>query len=120
MNRDRIDVPIIVGFALVAAIAALAPLVHVSAPLRLLAVLSGILFGPGGLAYRLATEGPWTECLTIGIAINIAIVMLLALSLVSAHFWYPIPFEVLIPLSTLILSNFLLHKELRSSPGGHR
>lgn len=115
MKNHQVCVAIITTFALVSALAIIAPLTQMATPLRFLATFGGILLGPGGLAYRLATRLSWPESLTIGVAINVAIVMLLALLLVSVHLWHPIQFELLLPITTFVLSCVLLRKELRGS-----
>jgi hypothetical protein len=97
------DRAVIVLFALAAVLAIAAPLTGMGAPVRPVAVFGGILLGPSGLAYRLATGRRWTECLSVGAAINIALVMLVGELLVAIHFWHPVPFEILIPITTCIL-----------------
>jgi hypothetical protein len=120
MKRDhQVCVTIIAAFALVAALAIVAPLTQM-AIFRFLATFGGIILGPGCLACRLASGCSWIESLTVGIAINVATVMLLGLFLVSIKFWYPIPFEILIPLTTFLLSGVLLRRELGSSSARHR
>jgi hypothetical protein len=117
-SKYRADVAVIAAFALVAVLAMVAPLTQTISPFRFIAVFAGILLGPGALAYRLATGRRWTECLTVGVAINVAAVMMLGLALVSAHFWQPVGFELLIPLTAFLLSMVLLRKEMRPSPAG--
>jgi uncharacterized membrane protein len=119
MKRDRkADVGTIAIFALVAALATVGPFTHMAA-FRFLATFAGILLGPGGLACRLATRSSWIESLTIGIAINVAIVMLLGLFLVSVNFWHPIMCEILVPLTTFVLCGVLLRKEMGSASARH-
>lgn len=117
-SKYRPDVIIIAVFALVAVLAIVAPLAQLISPYRFLATFGGILFGPGALAYRLATGRRWVECLTVGVAIDVATVMVLGLALVSAHLWYPTAFELLIPLTAFLLSAILLIRQpLRSREG---
>ncbi len=113
-------VGIIAIFISAATLAILAPLIQAAGPFRFLATLGGIILGPGALVYRLTTVRPWAECLTVGIAINVAAVMLLGLSLVSLRFWHPIPFYQLISVTTLLLSGILLRKELLSTSTSHK
>lgn len=114
MTSDRrIDVAILSGFACVAVLAMLASVVTVAPSLRLFAVILGVLLGPGGLAYRMASGSRWAECLTVGVGLNVAILMLLALLAVYARFWHPIEFELFIPLSTFWLALILLHGRRR-------
>ena len=116
-SSNRTDIAIVAACALVAAVAIVAPLTGSASPFRFLGAFGGVLLGPGGLAYRLGTGRRWSECFAIGTPINVAIVMLLGLALVSAHFWYPTPFELLIPITTCLLCGVLLRREMRSSPG---
>ena len=117
--KYQADVVMIAAFALVAALAIVTPLTLTASPIRVLAAFGGILLGPGGLACRAAGR-PWAECLAIGVAINVAVVMVLGLLLVSVGLWHPVPFELLIPVTTLGLSAVLLRKQMRSSPEAHR
>ena len=57
MSNNRIDVTIITASGLLAVLAIAAPILSIGQPIQFLAVLGGILLGPGGLAYRLATSG---------------------------------------------------------------
>jgi hypothetical protein len=107
------DRTVIVLFALAAVLAIAAPLIGMGTPVRPVAIFCGILLGPAGLAYRLASGRGWTECLSVGAAINIALVMLLGELLVAIHFWHPIPFEVLIPIMTCILCVALARRQVR-------
>ena len=117
-SNHRIDLAIIITFACIAALAVIASVIRIPLPFRLFAAIGGVLLGPGTLACRLATGCGWIECITVGVAINVAIVMMLGLSLVSAHFWHPLPFELLIPLATFLLSITLLLKEREHYPVG--
>jgi len=118
MKSDRrIDVVIISAFACVAVLAIVTPLVSIGPSLRLFATIGGILLGPGSLAYRMATGSRWGECLTVGVGLNVAILMMLALVAVYARFWHPIEFELTIPLATLLLAIVLIQrKEPRGLP----
>ena len=115
-SNNRTDIAIVAAFAVVAAVAIVAPLTDTASPARFVGACGGVLLGPGGLAYRLATGRRWGECLAIGTPINVAIVMLCGLLLVSAHFWYPTPVELLVPVTTCLLCGVLLRREMRSSP----
>jgi hypothetical protein len=115
-NDDRTDIAVIAVCVLVATLAIALPLIRVGTAAQAVAVFGGVLLGPGGLAYRWATGRPWSECLAIGAAINVASVMLLSLLLVSAHFWHPLPFELLIPLATWALSAAFLRRRMSGSP----
>jgi hypothetical protein len=115
-SNNRTDIAIVTAFAVVAAVAIVAPLTQTASPVRFVGAFGGVILGPGGLAYRLATGHRWGECLAIGTPINVAVVMLLGLLLVSAHFWYPTPFELLIPVTTCLLCGILLRRGMHSSP----
>jgi multisubunit Na+/H+ antiporter MnhF subunit len=111
-NGHRVDVTIISVFACVAVLAIVASVVPIPPSLRLSATIGGILLGPGSLAYRIATGSQWTECLTVGVGLNVATLMMLALLSVYARYWHPLSFELVIPLTTFLLAIILLrHKE---------
>jgi hypothetical protein len=116
-STRRPDLAVIAAFGLMAMLAIAAPLTHVPPGFRLFAVLGGVLLGPASLSYRMATRHRWTECLAVGATINVAIVMLLGEVLVAAHFWHPVPFELFIPVTTVLLSAALLRQPVPSSPG---
>ena len=116
-SNNRTDIAIVAACALVAAVAIAAPVALTASPVRFLGAFGGVLLGPGALAYRLATGRRWSECFTVGTPINVAAVMLLGLALVDAHFWHPTAFELLIPLTTLVLCGALVRSWMRSSPG---
>lgn len=117
MTSDRrIDVAILSGFACVALLAMVTPIVTIAPTLRLSATFVGVLFGPGSLAYRMATKSRWAECLTVGVCLNIAILMMLALLAVYTRLWHPVAFELLIPLATFVIAVILLQ---RKEPIGH-
>jgi hypothetical protein len=112
MTSDRrTDVAIISASACVAVLAILTAAVHISPALRLFAAIGGILLGPGGLLYRLATRSRWVECLSVGVGINVAVLMVLALFAVSVHLWHPVRLELLIPLTTLLLAIVLFRRK---------
>ena len=110
-NDRRADNAIISVSACLAVLAILTAAVHISPSLRIFAALGGIVLGPGGLLYRLATRSRWAECLSVGVVINVAVLMLLALFAVSVHLWDPVRFELLIPLSTLVLALVLFRRK---------
>ena len=112
MSDDRTGVTVVAASALVAVLALAAPLLSIGQPVELLAVLGGILLGPGSLACRLATGAKWPDCLMIGVAVNIAGLMLLALVAIAVHFWQP-KVELVIPLTTLVLALALYRRESR-------
>jgi hypothetical protein len=116
-SSNRTDTAIVTAFAVVAAVAIVAPLTLTASPVRFVGAFAGVILGPGVLAYRLANGRSWGECLAVGIPLNVATVMLLGLLLVDAHFWYPTPFELLIPLTTCLLCGVLLRRERRGSSG---
>ena len=117
MNSDkRTDLIILSAAAVLAAAAIAAPVLGAGQPVALLAVLGGILLGPGSLGYRLATGSKWAECLTIGVALNVAAVMLLALVAVAVHFWHP-KVELVIPLATCVLAAVLYRRGARGGEG---
>jgi hypothetical protein len=120
MTSDRrTDNAIISVSACLAVLAILTAAVHISPNLRIFAALGGIVLGPGGLLYRLATRSRWAECLSVGVVINVAALMVLALFSVSVHLWYPVRLELLIPLATILLALVLFRrKEPRKEPIG--
>jgi hypothetical protein len=116
----RTNVTITVVFAVVAIAAIVAPLRLGYSPVRFVSVFAAIILGPGTLAYRLATGRRWGESLAVGIPLSVGVAMVLGLVLVYAHEWHPVAFELLIPLTTLLMSGLLLPREMRSSPGTAR
>ena len=117
-TTNRVDVAIVVAIACVAVLAMVTPVVQISSSFRLVATVGGILLGPGSLAYRVATGSRWGECLAVGVGINVAILMLLALFAVTIHFWHPLWLEFLIPLTTFLLSIVLLQRKERIGDSG--
>lgn len=113
MNENRTEMTIITASAVVAVLAIAAPLINIGQPIQFIAALGGVLLGPGGLAYRLATGAKWTECLMIGVAINIAALMLIALIVVALHFWHP-KVELIIPMATCVLAIVLYNRDTRN------
>lgn len=112
MTSDRrTDVAIISASACVAVVAILTAAVHISPTLRLFAAIGGILLGPGGLLYRLATRSRWVECLSVGVGLNVALLMVLALFAVSFHVWHPVRIELLIPLTTFLLALVIFRRK---------
>lgn len=116
MSNNRTDVTIITASGVLAVVAIVAPLIGIGQPIQFLAVLGGILLGPGGLAYRLATGSKWGECLMVGITLNIAALMVLALVAIAVHFWHP-KVELIIPVATCVLA-VLLYR--RGAQGDYR
>jgi hypothetical protein len=111
MKSDRrIDAAIISGFACVAVLAMVTPVVPIAPSLRLFATIGGILLGPGSLAYRMVTGSRWIECLTVGVGLNVATLMMLALLSVYARYWHPMRIELVIPLTTFLLAIVLLRR----------
>jgi phosphatidylserine synthase len=109
MTGNRTGVTIVTASAVVAVLAMVTPLVGAGQPAQLIAVLGGVILGPGSLAYRLATGSAWAECLTIGVALNLAAVMMIALAAVSLHFWHP-KIELIIPAVTCALAVVLYRR----------
>jgi hypothetical protein len=111
----KADMAAIAAFTLMAVLAIAAPLTNMAPSFRLFAVFGAVLLGPASVAYRLATERRWSDCLAIGAGINVAIAMLLGQLLVSVHFWHPTQFELLMPVATFLLSSVLLWRVMSSS-----
>lgn len=109
MSNNRIDVTVITASGVLAVVAIVAPVIGIGQPIQFLAVLGGILLGPGGLAYRLATGSKWGECLIVGITLNIAALMVLALVAIAVHFWHP-KVELIIPVATCVLAVLLYRR----------
>lgn len=116
MTNDRIDITIINISAVLAILAMAATVANIGQPIQLFAAMGGILLGPGALAYRLATGSEWNECVMVGVAINVAILMMLAFAAVAVNFWHP-KIELLIPFATCVLA-ITLHR--RRKRGDHR
>jgi hypothetical protein len=112
MKSDhRVDVAIISAFACVAVLAMVTPVVPIASSFRLFAAIGGILLGPGTLAYRMVTGSYWAECLTVGVGLNVATLMMLALLSVYARYWHPMRFELVMPLTTFMLAIVLLRRK---------
>jgi hypothetical protein len=109
MNSDRTDLTIIAASAVLAILAIAMPVINVGQPIQFIAALGGILLGPGCLAYRLATGSRWGECLMVGLAANVAALMMLALVSVSLHLWHP-KIELVIPATTCVLAIVLYRR----------
>jgi uncharacterized membrane protein YoaK (UPF0700 family) len=112
MSNNRTDVTVITASAMLAVLAIVAPVISIGQPIQFIATLGGILLGPGSLACRLATRSQWAECLLIGLALNIAALMLLALAAVALHFWHP-KIELIIPAVTCVLAILLYSRRAR-------
>lgn len=112
----RPDLTAVAAFAVMAALAIAAPFTPLATGLRVFAVFGGVLLGPASLSYRLATRHRWAECLAVGAAVNVAIVIVIGEVLVAAHFWHPVPFELLMPAATGVLSAVLLRQALAAVP----
>lgn len=115
-SENRTTLTIIITSAVVAVLAIMTPLLNVGQPTQFIAVFGGVLLGPGSLAYRLATGSKWTECLTVGVALNLAALMMVALVAVALHFWHP-KVELIIPVVTCGLAIVLYR---RSAHGGNQ
>lgn len=65
--------------------------IGLSAPweIRFPVVAAASLFGPAIPALRLFTSRTLMECLVYGVAADVALIMLVSLSLVMARSWYP-------------------------------
>jgi hypothetical protein len=107
MHRNGADLNVTAVSITAALLAIIAPVMHLGQPVQLIAVLGGILAGPGGLAARLATKSPWAECLLIGLAANVATLMVISLGAADLHLWYP-GIELIIPVMTCLLGIALI------------
>jgi hypothetical protein len=103
MSDNQTEATIVTASAVVAVLAIAAPLLGIGQPIQGFAAFGGIILGPGGLAYRMATGAKWPECLMVGVALNIAALMVVALVAVALHFWHP-KVELIIPLTTCVLA----------------
>ena len=108
MNSNRTEISIIAASSVLAILAIAMPVINVGQPIQFIASLGGVLLGPGCLAYRLATGSRWGECLMVGLAVNVAALMMLALVSVSLHLWHP-KIELAIPATTCVLA-IVLHR----------
>jgi hypothetical protein len=111
MKSTRADLAIITISAVLAVLAIVTPILRVGGSIQFIAVLGGILLGPGALAYRLATGSSWGQCLMVGLALNVAALAVLALTIVGIHFWHP-KVELVIPAATCLLA-IVLYQHLR-------
>lgn len=109
MSSNRADVTAVATSAVLAILAIVAPLISVGQPIQFIATLGGVILGPGSLAYRLVTGAKWAECLMVGLALNIAALMMLALVTVALHFWHP-KVELIIPAVTCLLAIVLYRR----------
>jgi hypothetical protein len=114
-DQRRIDSAIVGIFGVAASLAIVSNIFAIGPSLRLFATIAGILLGPGALIYRIVTRSGWVECVAVGVAINVASLMVLGLFSVTAHFWHPIRLELLIPLITVLLAIVLLERIRRAS-----
>lgn len=117
ISDKRADVTITAMAAALAVLAIAAPAVSIGQPVQLLATLGALLLGPGALAYRIATGSRWIECLIVGVAIDIAALMVLALTAVAVHSWHP-KVELIIPAATCVLAIALYRRTARTGQEG--
>jgi hypothetical protein len=103
MSDNRTELTIVTASAVLAVLAIVAPVLDIGQPIQFIAVFGGVLLGPGSLAYRLGTGSKWAECLMVGVALNFAAVMVVALMAVALHFWHP-KVELIIPVVTCVLA----------------
>jgi hypothetical protein len=118
ISDKRADVTAATAAAVLAVLAIAAPVMSMGQPVQFLAVLGGILLGPGALACRLATGSRWGECLMVGVAVDIAALMVLALTAVAVHFWHP-KVELIIPAVTCVLAIVLYRRTARTGQEGN-
>jgi hypothetical protein len=118
ISDKRADVTVAVAAAVLAVLATAASAVSMGQPVQLLAALGAILLGPGALACRLTTGSRWSECLMVGVAIDVAALMVLALTAVAAHFWHP-EVELIIPAATCVLAVVLYRRSARTGQEGN-
>ena len=118
MNSNRTEITVIAASAVLAILAIAMPVIDVGQPIQFIAALGGILLGPGCLAYRLATGSRWGECLMVGLAVNVAALMMLALVSVSLHVWHP-KIELAIPATTCVLAIVLYRRRNRNYRQGN-
>jgi hypothetical protein len=109
MHRNGVGLAVTAVSIATALLAIIAPVMHMGQPIQLIAVLGGILLGPGSLACRLATESRWGECLLIGLAVNVATLMMISLGAVDLHLWHP-GIELIIPVTTCLLGIALVRR----------
>lgn len=109
MRNSRADLTIILVSVVLAVVAILADVIGIGQPIQFLVSLAALLLGPGALAYRLATGSKWSECLMVGLAVNIAALMVLSLTVVALHFWHP-KVELIIPVATCVLAIVLYRR----------
>ena len=109
MSNNRIDVAIVTASVVLAMLAIFADIIAIGQPIQFVATLGGILLGPGNLACRLSSNSKWSECLMVGVAVNVAALMLLALTAVALHFWHP-KLELIIPAATCVLAVVLYRR----------
>jgi hypothetical protein len=69
------DTQLAVGFAVLAVAAIIASIFKAPEAVRAPIVVLSILLGPAVLLWRLLTPRPWFECLLVGAALDIAIIM---------------------------------------------
>jgi hypothetical protein len=106
MSDHQTEVTIVTASAVLAVLAIAAPLLSIGQPIQAFAAFGGIILGPGGLAYRITTGAKWPECLMVGVALNIAALMVIALVAIALHFWHP-KVELIIPVTTCVLATLI-------------
>lgn len=112
MTNSRADATIITASVVLAIVAILVDLSAIGEPVQFPATLAALLLGPGSLAYRLVTGSKWSECLMVGLAVNIAALMVLSLTVVALNFWHP-KVELIIPAATCVLAIVLYRRRGR-------
>ena len=109
-SLDRVVAATAISLSVAAALA-----VGLSAPwpLRFGVVTAALLFGPAVPVFRLVSDMRLSECLAVGVAVNVALVMLLGEAMVLAHVWAPVLGAIALLCVTVAISVRLVVRSVR-------
>lgn len=105
---------VLCGVAAVGSI--LASVFNANEILRAPLVIAAVVLGPGVVLWRWLTPRPWLECVAVGAAVNVALLMLLGLFLVSIQSWHPVAAWQVLPIVTCLICYRLLFRATTTAP----
>jgi hypothetical protein len=112
------DTQLAVGFAALAVAAIIASIFKAPEAVRAPIVVLSILLGPAVLLWRLLTPRPWFECVLVGAALDVAMVMVGSLILVWTGRWHPLRVELAIPALSIVGAVYLYRTAARHRDAG--
>ena len=113
LSPRALDRAVAATTAALAVAAALAIALSAPWPLRFGVLAVALLFGPAVPALRLVSEMRMSECLVLGVALDVALLMLAGEGLALAHLWAPVWGTVALLAATVVVSAALLVRSRR-------